>query len=112
MKRARRVTKVTTGGESVFADLGFDAPEIEQFKSELVARIGTVITELRLTQTAAGKLMGIDQPKVSALLQGRFGGYSVDRLLRFLTALDQDVEVVIRKKPSGARRGRLNLKAA
>ena len=58
--------------------------------------------ERKLTQAAAAELMGIDQPKVSAMLAGQFRGYSVERLMRFLTALGQDVEIVVRSKKRGA----------
>ena len=58
--------------------------------------------ERKLTQAAAAELMGIDQPKVSAMLAGQFRGYSVERLMRFLTALGQVVEIVVRSKKRGA----------
>jgi predicted XRE-type DNA-binding protein len=58
--------------------------------------------ERKLTQAAAAELMGIDQPKVSAMLAGQFRGYSVERLMRFLMALGQDVEMVVRSKKRGA----------
>ena len=61
-----------------------------------MVRIDQIIRERKLTQTAAGELMGIDQPKVSAMLTGQFRGYSVERLMRFLVALGQDVEIVVK----------------
>ena len=73
-----------------------------------MVRIDQIIRERKLTQTAAGELMGIDQPKVSAMLTGQFRGYSVERLMRFLVALGQDVEIVV--KP--AKRGAAELRVA
>jgi predicted XRE-type DNA-binding protein len=63
-----------------------------------VVRIDRIIRERKLTQSAAGELMGIDQPKVSAMLAGQFRGYSVERLMRFLVALGHDVEIVVKPK--------------
>lgn len=81
---------------NVFADLGLKNPEELLAKSELVHRICELIAQRKLTQVRAAKLLGIDQPKVSALLRGKLDGFSTDRLFRFLNALGQDVEVVIR----------------
>ena len=63
----------------------------------------------RWTQTQAADVLGIDQPKVSALMQGRLTGFSIDRLLRFLLALDRDVEIVIKPNSARSRRGRVSV---
>ena len=81
---------------NVFADLGLKNPEELLAKAELVQRIADIIAERKLTQARAAKLLGIDQPKVSALLRGKLDGFSTDRLFRFLNALGRDVEIVIR----------------
>ena len=81
---------------NVFADLGLENPEGRLAKAELVQRIADIIAERKLTQVRAAKLLGIDQPKVSALLRGKLDGFSTDRLFRFLNALGRDVEIVIR----------------
>ncbi|MGQ0637160.1 MAG: helix-turn-helix domain-containing protein [Planctomycetaceae bacterium] len=91
------------GGRNVFADLGIPNPEIALAKAELVQRIRAIITERKLTQARAAALVGLDQPKVSALVRGRVDGYSLDRLFRFLNALGQDIEINVR--PSGTRKG-------
>ena len=78
---------VTPGSGNVFADLGFTEPEEELTKAQLASHIRQVIQRRRLTQVAAASLMGIDQPKVSALLNGRFANFSTHRLMRLLTAL-------------------------
>jgi predicted XRE-type DNA-binding protein len=87
---------------NVFADLGFAEPEEELTKAQLASHIRQVIRRERLTQVAAAALMGIDQPKVSALLNGRLASFSTDRLLRLLTALGQDVEIVVKDRPSSS----------
>lgn len=90
---------VTESSGNVFADLGIPEPEEELTKAQLASHIRHVIKRQRLTQAAAATLMGIDQPKVSALLNGRLANFSSDRLMRLLTALGQDVEITIRAKP-------------
>ena len=103
-KRAARqagVIPVTAGSDNVFADLGVADPEEELTKAQLAAHIRQTIRRRRLTQVRAAELMGLDQPKVSALMNGRLGGFSSDRLMRFLTALGQDVEIVVKAKSHG-----------
>src|SRR5579884_1297931 len=88
--------RVEQGCGNVFADLGLPHPDLALAKAKLVQRIRDLITERRLTQVQAAKLLGLDQPKVSALVRGRVAGYSIDRLFRFLNALGQRVEINIR----------------
>src|SRR5260370_24523004 len=100
-KNSRRKIKATTkepvrveqGSGNVFADLGFANPDLALAKAELVQRIRDLIAERKLTQVKAAKLLGLDQPNVSALVRGRVEGYSIDRLFRFLNALGQRVEL-------------------
>lgn len=101
--------KVTASSGNVFADLGVPEPEEELAKAQLASRIREVVRLKRLTQVAAAALMGIDQPKVSALLNGRLTSFSSERLMRLLTRLGQDVEIVLRTKPRGQRRGRIRV---
>lgn len=89
----------TIGSGNVFADLGLPNPELELLKSKLVAKIGEVIDARRLTQTAAGELIGLAQPKVCDLLKGRFDTYSVDRLYRYLTRLGVSVSIALEDQP-------------
>jgi predicted XRE-type DNA-binding protein len=79
----------------VFADLGILNPDLAVAKAELVQRLRIVIAERKLTQAKAAELLGLDQPKVSALVRGRVEGYTLDRLFRFLTALGQRVEITV-----------------
>ncbi len=80
----------------MFADLGIPNPDLALAKAELVRRIRDVIAERKLTQAKAAELLGLDQPKVSALVRGRVAGYTIDRLFRLLTALGQRVEITVR----------------
>jgi len=99
--------EITVGRGNVYEDLGYDHPEEMQVKAEIVYRIVHIIEERGLTQEQAAALMGLDQPKVSALLRGRFRGYSLDRLFRLLLALDNDVSIVI--EPKSKERGHLSV---
>ena len=93
---------------NVFADLGIAHPEQYLAKAELAAKILRVVQNRRLTQAATGKLLGISQPKVSALLHGRLDGFSSDRLFRFLNALGCDVRISI-SQPRPRVRGRIRV---
>jgi predicted XRE-type DNA-binding protein len=95
--------RVEQGSGNVFADLGFSNPDLARAKAELVQRIRELIQEQKLTQVRAAKLLGLDQPKVSALVRGRVDGYSIDRLFRFLTALGQRVEITVRPNTGKAQ---------
>ena len=101
--------EVLESSGNVFADLDLDEPEEMLAKAELARRIGHILKRRRLTQAQAATLLGIDQPKVSALLRGKLGGFSTDRLLRFLMALDRDVEIVIKRKPRSRKHGELRV---
>jgi predicted XRE-type DNA-binding protein len=85
---------VTRGSGNVFADLGYANPQEHQTKARLVSQIADLLEERHMTQAEAGDLFGIDQPKVSALLNGRFRGLSVYRLMSFIASLGRDVEIV------------------
>jgi predicted XRE-type DNA-binding protein len=100
---------VTPGSDNVFADLGVAEPEEELAKAQLASHIRAAIGRRKLTQARAAKLMGIDQPKVSALMNGRLAGFSSDRLLRCLTALGQDVDIVVRGRGRSDARGRVRV---
>jgi predicted XRE-type DNA-binding protein len=100
---------VTPSSGNVFADLGFGEPEEELARAQLASRIQQIIKRRRLTQVAAARLMGIDQPKVSALLNGRLANFSSTRLMRLLTTLGQDVEIVIKAKPRRRERGHVRV---
>ncbi len=104
----RKTLEMEPGSGNVFADLGLADAGEHLIKAGLVVKIDRTIRQRRLTQAAAAKLMGIDQPKVSTMLAGQFRGYSVERLMRFLVALGHDVEIVV--KP--VKRGSAELRVA
>jgi len=83
---------------NVFADLGHPEPDEALVKAKLAYVISTIILDKGWSQTQAADVLGVDQPKISALLNGRLRGFSTERLIRFLNALDQDVEIAVRPK--------------
>jgi len=107
-KRKGRI-KVTPSSGNVFADIGLPEPEEELAKAQLAAHIEQAIAHRRLTQAKAAALMGIDQPKVSALINGRLENFSSERLMKLLTRLGQDVDITIRTKPHRRRQGRIRV---
>ena len=100
--------KVERGSGNVFADLGRPDAETQLLKAGLVTRIDKIIRQRGLKQVEAAKLLGLSQPDISRLLRGSFREYSVERLMRLLTALGRDVEIVIRE-PRSQRQGRLSV---
>jgi predicted XRE-type DNA-binding protein len=94
--------KVTESSGNVFADLGFANPEEELLKAKLVREIRAIIKRRKLTQTKAAAMLGLKQPDVSALVTGRVGKFSIDRLVRCLNRMDYRVDIVIRHKPQRA----------
>ena len=102
--RTKKPVRVAKSSGNVFADLGLPQPEQELLKARLTLQIYRLIKERSLTQAEAGKILGIKQPHVSALMRNRSGTFSVERLLDFLTALGQDVEITVRptRKDQGA----------
>ena len=85
-----------TGSQNVFKDLGMPNPDEHLVKAQLVYKIDSIMKERRLKQVDAAALFGVRQPDISMMLRGEFRQFSVERLLRFLVALDQDVEIVVR----------------
>jgi predicted XRE-type DNA-binding protein len=107
-KRKTEIT-VTPSSGNVFADLEFAEPEEELTKARLASHIRQTIKRRRLTQSAAARLMGVDQPKISALFNGRLANFSSERLMRLLTTLGQDVEITVKTKPRNRARGRIRV---
>jgi predicted XRE-type DNA-binding protein len=104
--------EIMRGSGNVFADLGYTDAEERQTKLRLARALNQIIARRRLTQAAAAELLGVNQPKVSALANYKLEGFSVERLMTFLTALDRDVEIVIRKKPRSRPAARIRVVAA
>ena len=109
---SRRRIKVEPSSGNVFADGTMPNAGEHLVKAQLVARLDSVLRTRKLTQTAAGKLLGIAQPDLSKILRGHFREVSIDRLLRFLAALDQNVEIVVKPKPKGRKPATVSVRAA
>lgn len=94
---------------NVFEDLGIENPEEELTKAKLVLEIEQIIKMKKLTQVMAAKLMGINQPKVSALLRRKLDGFSIERLIHFLNSLGQDIDIIVRPKPQNRKQAIINV---
>ena len=94
---------------NVFADLGTPRAEEVLAKAELAQKIIDIIRARRLTQVQAAELLNVDQPKISALTRGRLAGYSIDRLLRFLMLLGNDIEIKVKSRPRSRSQARLQV---
>ncbi len=99
------------GSGNVYKDLGFEHPEEELAKSRLASMIYDIIEERRLTQVEAARILGIDQPKVSSLKNGRLGGFSYERLFSFLRKLDRDIEIVVRERSKNQPAAEISISA-
>jgi predicted XRE-type DNA-binding protein len=99
----------TASSGNEFADLGLPKPDDLLAKAELAAKIIAEIQRRRLTQSQAAVTLGIDQPKVSALRQGKLSGFSIERLVRFLLSLGRDVEITVKEKPRSRSVARLRV---
>ena len=104
--------KIVRSSGNVFADLGLADAGERQTKVRLAMAINDVLQRRGLSQGKAAELLGINQPKISALSKYRLEDFSVERLMRFLTALNRDVEIIIRERPRARRPGRVFVTAA
>jgi predicted XRE-type DNA-binding protein len=108
VKRTRlREARVTEGSGNVFADLGLPNPDQELIKARLTLQIYAILKSSGMTQVEMAKILGVQQPQVSLLMRNRAGNFSVGRLMEFLTALRQDVEITVR--PSRKEHGALSV---
>ena len=107
--KSRINAEISTG--NVFADLGLPHPEQELLKAKLTLQIYRLIKSRDLTQVEAGKILGIKQPNVSLLMRNRSGSFSVERLMDFLTALGQDVEISVKPTRKNNAHGEVSVVA-
>ena len=110
--RKNRSDAIVRGSGNMFTDLSFPDAEERQTKLRLAYALNTVIAAQRLTQEVAAQRLGLNQPKVSALRNYKLEGFSVERLMTLLNALDRDIEIVIRKKPKSRSAARISVVAA
>jgi|SRR5882724_5418180 len=103
--------RVQGSSGNVFADAGLKDTDELLAKAELAHSVISIIKSRGMNQTEAGKALGIDQPKISALMRGQISGFSTERLFRFLNGLGQDVEIVIKNKPRSRQYGEVHVVA-
>ena len=99
----------TPSSGNVFADLNLPHAPDRLAKAELAAKIIAEIQQQRMTQSQAAAILGIDQPKVSALKQGKLSGSSIERLMRFLLLLGRDIEITVKGRPKARAAARLRV---
>ena len=101
-KRIDTMTEFERGSTNVYADLGYADADEMLIKAQLATKIGEIIKRRRLTQTAAAEIVGMSQPKLSAMLRGQFRGISETKMLNCLTRLGRDIKIVVgpaKKRP-------------
>jgi predicted XRE-type DNA-binding protein len=108
-KRSPGKIEMKTGTGNVFADMGLRNAEELLFKADLVIAIGRIIEKRQLSQNRAAEVVGVDQPKISALLSGDTRGFSTDRLIKILTRLGQNIEIHV--SDSRKAKGRVRVAA-
>lgn len=96
MRKKTTAIQIEESSGNVFADLGLSRPEECLVKADLAIQINKLIKIRKLNQTKAAKLLGLDQPKISALNRGKLSGFSVERLFKLLAILNQDIEIIIK----------------
>ncbi len=110
--RKRKTETVETGRGNVLVDLGFADAGERQLRVQLAMRLNELIAARRLTQARVSQLFGIAQPHVSELENFKLNRFSSERLVRFVTLLDRDVEIVIRPKAKGHVSGVVSVSVA
>ena len=110
-KKSSRPYFIPSSG-NVFADLGLANADEKQTKVQLAVMINRIIEAQGVSQSAAARRLKINQPKISALSNYRLEGFSVERLMHFLNALDRDVEIVVRPRPRSRKGARILVTAA
>jgi predicted XRE-type DNA-binding protein len=104
--------EVHSSDPNIFAELGLPDADSHFLKAQIVAELYRLTSENKLTQAKAGAQMGVSQPEVSRLFKGHFREYSVERLMGFLTAFDQDVEIIAKPRQKDGPRGSIRFRHA
>ena len=103
----------TEGSGNIYQDLGFIDSEERLAKAKLAMSIENLIEKSNLTQVEAAKILKVNQPKISALVNGRLDGFSIERLFRFLVILNQDIDITIKPhKPTKTKNDYIHVKYA
>lgn len=111
MRKSGKIWVIQSSG-NVFADLRLPDPEIKKAKARLAFEISQILREQRMSQSTAARRLKLDRTKIPELLNYRLEGFSVYRLMNFLTALDRDVHIAVRPKRKSAKTGRILVTAA
>ncbi|MGH8677362.1 MAG: helix-turn-helix domain-containing protein [Burkholderiales bacterium] len=101
--------EIHKGSRNVYADLGYADAEEMLIKAKLVSKISEIVRSKGLTQAETAKILGLTQPKISALLRGQFRGISERKLIDCLTSLGRDVEIVVKDSPRRRAGGKLTV---
>ena len=104
---AKKLPAHDVGSGNIFADLGLPNAGEHQLKAALIVQLKRQITERGLTQVAAAQLVEMKQPDLSKLMRGQFRLASVEKLMRMLTAFDQDVEITLKPRRKRGETGRI-----
>ena len=112
MAQRKNRSEVVPSSGNIFTDLGVANADEKQTKVRLAVAINQIIQGQKLSQTSAARRLKVNQPKVSALSNYQLDGFSVERLMNFLTALDRDVDIVIRRKSNSRKMARIEVTAA
>lgn len=110
--REKQDRRIRASSGNVFADLRLENAEEKQTKIQLAVALNRVLDQTGLSQAEAAKRLSVNQPKISALRNYKLDGFSVERLIGFVTALSCDVDIVIRDKSRSSRPGRVSVRAA
>jgi predicted XRE-type DNA-binding protein len=103
---------VINSSGNVFEDLSLSEPADRLAKAELARKIAEIITKRHLNQADAAKLLGVDQPKISNIMNGRLSGFSLERLIHFLNVLGREVQIIVKPKPRSQAVGKLKVVCA
>lgn len=106
-KTTKKEIERKKSSKNVFEDLGFENPEEDLAKSNLIAEISRIVRKKKLTQVQVAEILGVNQPRVSSLLSGNLDLFSIEMLMSFLRAFGRDIEIVI--KPSRRKQTHLNV---
>jgi predicted XRE-type DNA-binding protein len=109
MSTRKKLPRHTKGSGNIFADLGLPNAEEHQLKAALVVQLKRLMSEREIIQTEAAKLVDMKQPDLSKVLRGQFKLVSVEKLMRMLTAFDQDVEITVKPHRKRGQVGRIML---
>lgn len=103
---------IITSSGNVFEDLGLSEPADRLAKAELARKIAEIITKRHMNQADAAKLLGVDQPKISNIMNGRLSGFSLERLIHFLNVLGREVQIIVKQKSRSQAMGKLKVVCA